>query len=61
MSRSNYARAVDYDLDEALTDAARRLACAIADHAVPFSSLRPEVSRVRVEHKGRTLLVKRMA
>ena len=49
-----------YDVEDALTDAARRLAAAIAQGYVPYSDLKPEASRPRVTvaHKGATLLVK---
>jgi len=52
--------AIDYDLDEALTDAARTLAAAMAEGYVPYSELRPQgrQARIVVKEKGRTLLYK---
>ena len=49
-----------YDVDDALTDAARRLAAAIASGYVPYGDLEPESRKpaMRIEHKGATLLVK---
>ena len=49
-----------YDVSDALTDASRRLAAAIASGYVPYSDLRPENRKpaMHVIHKGETLLVK---
>ena len=49
-----------YDVSDALADASRRLAAAIAQGYVPYSDLRPESRKpaMHVERKGATLLVK---
>ena len=49
-----------YDVSDQLTDAARKLAAAIAQGYVPYGDLMPETSKPRmtVQHKGETLLVK---
>ena len=49
-----------YDVSDQLTDAARRLAAAIAQGYVPYADLEPESRKPRltVQHKGATLLVK---
>ena len=49
-----------YDVTDQLTDAARRLAVAIAQGYVPYGDLEPESRKPRltVQHKGATLLVK---
>ena len=49
-----------YDVEDALTDASRRLAAAIAQGYVPYSDLKPQGRQpsVTVAHKGATLLVK---